>query len=77
STSCSTTTEAAIALVLPAVSTFFNADRLDPPELRSLDALRLAAALELGDDLEGVVTYDGRMTAGAKSAQIRVVSPGA
>ena len=68
---------AAISLVLPAVSTFFTAGRLDPPELRSLDALHLAAALELGDDLEGVVTYDGRMIVGAKAAQIPVVSPGA
>jgi len=68
---------AAISLVLPAVSTFFTAGRLDPPELRSLDALHLAAALELGDDLEGVVTYDWRMIVGAKIAQIPVVSPGA
>jgi predicted nucleic acid-binding protein len=68
---------AAISLVLPAVSTFFTAGRLDPPELRSLDALHLAAALELGDDLEGVVTYDGRMIVGATTAQIPVVSPGA
>lgn len=71
------TTLAAISLVLPAVSTFLVAGRLDPPELRSLDALHLAAALELGDDLEGVVTYDGRMIAGAKASQIWVVSPSA
>jgi len=68
---------AAISLVLPAVSTFFTAGRLDTLELRSLDALHLAAALELGDDLEGVVTYDWRMIVGAKIAQIPVVSPGA
>jgi len=68
---------AAISLVLPAVSTFFTAGRLDPQELRSLDALHLAAALELGDDLEGVVTYGGRMIAGATAARIPVVSPGA
>ena len=29
--------------------------------LRSLDALHLAAALEVGDELEGMVTYDQRM----------------
>jgi hypothetical protein len=39
--------------------------------------LHLAAALELGDDLEGVVTYDGRVIVGATAAQIAVVSPGA
>jgi hypothetical protein len=59
------------------VSTFLVAGCLDLPELRSLDALHLAAALELGDDLEGVVTYDGRMIAGAKAVPITVVSPGA
>jgi uncharacterized protein len=68
---------AAISLVLPAASTFFTAGRLAPPEIRSLDALHLAAALELGDDLEGVVTYDSLMIVGAKTAQIPVVSPGA
>jgi hypothetical protein len=68
---------AAISLVLPAASTFFNAGRLDPPELRSLGALHLAAALELGDDLEGMVSYDVRVIVGAKVAQIPVVSPGA
>src|SRR3954447_870442 len=31
---------------------------LDPPSLRSLDALHLAAALSLGPDLAGVLTYD-------------------
>lgn len=35
---------------------------LDPVVLRNLDALHLAAALELGDELEGIVTYDGRLT---------------
>jgi predicted nucleic acid-binding protein len=34
---------------------------LDPPPLRSLDAIHLAAALALGEDLDLVVTYDLRM----------------
>jgi predicted nucleic acid-binding protein len=66
---------AAISLVLPATTTFFSAGHLDSPELRSLDALHLAAAQELGDDLEGVVSYDARMIAGANALQIAVVSP--
>ncbi|HVA22735.1 MAG TPA: PIN domain-containing protein [Candidatus Micrarchaeia archaeon] len=64
-----------ISLVLPAASTFHSAASLEPTGLRSLDALHLAAALELGADLEGVVTYDDRLIAGARAASITVVSP--
>src|SRR5215471_9647623 len=35
-----------------------EAGDLDPPELRSLDAIHLAAARALGADLGGLVTYD-------------------
>lgn len=51
------------------------AAKLDPPMLRSLDALHLAAALSLGPDLAGVVTYDSRMTAGARALGLTVVAP--
>ena len=37
-------------------ATFEAAGRLDPTVLRTLDAVHLAAALDLGDDLEGIVT---------------------
>lgn len=37
---------------------------LGPATLRSLDAIHLASALTLGDDLLAVVTYDRRMLAG-------------
>src|SRR5438874_13778661 len=40
---------------------------LMPPELRSLDAIHIAAALTLGDDLADLVTYDARMVAAAES----------
>jgi len=65
-----------VTLVLPATSTFRSAGVLPPTTLRSLDALHLAAALELGDDLDGLVTYDERMIAAATEAAITVVSPG-
>ena len=42
----------------------------------SLDALHLAAALAVGSDLAGVVTYDTRMGAAARSLGLAVVSPG-
>lgn len=65
----------AVSLVLPGVSTFALAGRLSPRGLRSLDALHLAAALEMGADLEGVVTYDHRMAEGARELSVAVVSP--
>lgn len=43
--------------------------------LRSLDAVHVAAALELGDALEALVTYDGRMISAARSLGLPVASP--
>ena len=53
------------------------AARLDPSDLRSLDAIHLASALSLGTDLAGLVTYDARLAAAAQAARIEVWSPGA
>jgi len=46
-----------------------------PSDLRSLDALHVAAALTLGQDLAEFITYDSRMIAAARSHGVRVVSP--
>ena len=54
---------------------FEEAGRLDPTALRSLDALHLAAALDLGDDLAGLVTYDDRLADAARSHGITVMAP--
>ena len=54
-----------------------RAARLEPPALRTLDAVHLASALELGADLEAFVTYDARLAAAARGAGLTVVSPGA
>jgi hypothetical protein len=43
--------------------------------LRSLHAIHLAAALELGDSLEVVVTYDARMAHAAEALGLPVVAP--
>ena len=43
--------------------------------LRSLDAIHLAAARSLGQDLIAVVTYDGRMAAAAATLGLDVASP--
>jgi predicted nucleic acid-binding protein len=65
----------AIALLTLPSSTFDRAADLDPDLLRSLDALHLAAALDLGDDLEGIVTYDDRLARAALLHGIEVVAP--
>jgi predicted nucleic acid-binding protein len=64
-----------VSLVNPAPSTFLAAGRLRPAALRSLDALHLATALELGADLEGLVTYDARLIEAARIASLEVVTP--
>ena len=48
---------------------------LRPPELRSLDAIHLATAQQLGDELRALVTYDERMITAAKELGYRVVQP--
>jgi len=65
------------SLILVTLSTVVceRAAMLEPDLLRSLDSLHLAAALELGDELEGLVTYDKRLAESAQSLGIRVVAP--
>lgn len=48
---------------------------LRPPELRSLDAIHLATAQQLGQELTALVTYDERMARAAKQLRYRVVQP--
>lgn len=48
---------------------------LDPPTLRTLDAIHLATALTLREDLAALVTYDRRLAAAAKRADIEVLAP--
>lgn len=48
---------------------------LQPPELRSLDALHLATAEQLGRDLGQIVTYDERMTEAARLLGFKTASP--
>ena len=48
---------------------------LQPVELRSLDAIHLATALQLGDDVRQLVTYDERMANAARGLGLRTASP--
>lgn len=61
-------------LTLP-TALFERAAELEPTLLRSLDAVHLAAALDLGDDLDGLVTYDDRLTEAAELHGVPVVAP--
>ena len=51
------------------------AGSLLPVELRSLDAIHLATAQELGRDLGQVITYDERMVDAARQLGIKTASP--
>ena len=53
-----------------------SAARLGPPGLRSLDAIHLASALLLGDELEAFVAYDERLLAAASALGMPVAAPG-
>ncbi|MGE0881543.1 MAG: type II toxin-antitoxin system VapC family toxin [Acidimicrobiia bacterium] len=65
-----------ITLVFPAPATFHAAQSIGQVNLRTLDALHLATALEIGDELECVVTYDQRLAASASTLGLDVVAPG-
>ena len=54
---------------------FEKAAELSPPELRSLDALHLASALELADDVDSMLTYDHRLGDAAEALGLTVIAP--
>jgi predicted nucleic acid-binding protein len=51
------------------------AGELEPPELRSLDALHLATILSLGADVERVYCYDSRLTSAARALGMEIAEP--
>jgi len=52
------------------------AGRMEPPALRSLDAIHVQSALVLGEQIAALVTYDKRMADAARDAGLQVWSPG-
>lgn len=52
------------------------AGRVGSSSLRSLDAIHLASALSLGNDLGAFCCYDRRLAADAEAAGLTVLSPG-
>lgn len=53
----------------------FRAGTLLPADIRSLDAVHVAAALSIGDELGELITYDTRMAVAARAHGITVASP--
>ncbi len=51
------------------------AARLEPPCLRTLDAIHLATALALVPELDAFVTYDDRLAEAARGLGLPVVRP--
>ncbi len=52
-----------------------EAGRMRPAELRSLDAIHLASARQLGSSVKQIVTYDERMANAARESRWSVASP--
>jgi uncharacterized protein len=49
---------------------------VEPPILRSLDAIHLATALSVGDPQLEVITYDARFADAARASGLAVTQPG-
>lgn len=52
-----------------------RACNVGPPDLRGLDAIHLASALELDRDVDAFVTYDQRLAEAASAEGLSVLSP--
>ncbi len=52
-----------------------RASELTPLSIRSLDAIHIATALELGERLDGLYTYDEQMATAARNAGLDVQAP--
>ena len=64
--------------LLPMDDTLLHAAaRLQPPDLRWLDAIHLATAITIRDSLGVVFCYDRRLADAAESAGLPVARPGA
>lgn len=66
---------ARIGLIRVSDTVLRAAGRLLPEDIRTLDAIHLATAQQLGDDLARIVTYDTRMKAVADGLGLDVTAP--
>lgn len=65
-----------LVLVTVTADVLDDAAMILPPSLRSLDAIHLASALVLREELEAVISYDRRMLTAASALGLPVLSPG-
>lgn len=54
---------------------FTRVTELAPNQPKSLDAIHLVAALELGDELAEIITYNNQLAEAARCNGINVISP--
>jgi uncharacterized protein len=66
---------AAVAQIEISGAVIESASRLADPLLRSLDAIHLATALLIRDDLDTLLTYDGRLRVAAEAHGIPTAAP--
>ncbi|MFL5928332.1 MAG: type II toxin-antitoxin system VapC family toxin [Gaiellaceae bacterium] len=66
---------ARLALVALTPALLRAAGVIRPPELRSLDAIHLATALSIADQVDRFVCYDRRLAQAAATAGLVVVAP--
>ncbi|HUZ77360.1 MAG TPA: PIN domain-containing protein, partial [Chloroflexota bacterium] len=64
-----------VALVPVSREILLAAGSLLPANIRTLDAIHLATAALLGEELRSVITYDERMAAAAQGMGMRVDAP--
>ena len=62
-------------MVEPTEAIRAQAATIEPVTLRALAALHLATALEVRDELDRFVTYDGRLAAAAETLGLAVLAP--
>ncbi len=64
-----------VGLIEMDVAVLREAARLKPADLRTLDAIHVASALSLAEDIDVVVAYDARLGSALASAGIEVTAP--
>jgi uncharacterized protein len=52
-----------------------SAGTVGPPKLRTLDAIHLATAAELGSNLTAVIAYDARLLTAARHLALPTLTP--
>lgn len=74
-TTSAETVLAGIDLILMTPEIVADAALLDPPALRTLDAIHLATARRIGASLSAFVAYDARLLVAATAVGLPVASP--